>query len=103
LGDLLWPVERSLLAGAGSEVIFGIRPEDLQPAEHGLAVEVDRVEELGADAYASGCLLGSPGRHKVVVRTDGRRPPKKGETVHFAPKSDHVHLFNAATNRRLGL
>jgi multiple sugar transport system ATP-binding protein len=37
-----------------------------------------------------------------IARVDGRRPPQKGETVHFAPKQGHVHVFDAASGERLG-
>jgi multiple sugar transport system ATP-binding protein len=100
LGDLVWPVERSLLSKADGKVTVGMRPEDLQLAEHGLTIEVDLVEELGADAYIHGHVLGSP-EHEITARTDGRRPPEKGAIVHFAPKPDHVHLFDASTGNRL--
>jgi multiple sugar transport system ATP-binding protein len=101
LGDMVWPVDRSLLSEAGGKVTVGMRPEDLQLAEHGLAVEVDVVEELGADAYIYGHTLADD-RLEIIARTDGRRPPQKGATVHFAPKPDHVHLFDPSTGRRLG-
>jgi multiple sugar transport system ATP-binding protein len=101
LGDMVWPVERSVLSGAGAKVIVGMRPEDLQVAEHGLAVGVDLVEELGADAYIHGHIVGAE-EYEVTARTDGRRPPEKGSTVHLAPKPDHVHLFDASTGIRLG-
>ncbi len=38
---------------------------------------------------------------QIIARTDGRRPPQKGETVHFAPKADHVHLFDTSSGARL--
>jgi multiple sugar transport system ATP-binding protein len=101
LGDMVWPVERSLLASAGKRATVGMRPEDLTISEHGLAVEIDVVEELGADAYIYGHTLGDD-RLDIIARTDGRQPPEKGTTVHFAPKPDHVHLFDAATGVRLG-
>ena len=42
LGDLVWPVDRATLAQSSSDkVTIGVRPEDLQIAEHGLAVTVD--------------------------------------------------------------
>jgi multiple sugar transport system ATP-binding protein len=100
LGDMVWPVERGVL-GDSTRVKVGIRPEDLTISEHGLAVEIDVVEELGADAYIYGHTLGSD-RLDIIARTDGRRPPEKGGTVHFAPKPDHVHLFDVAAGTRLG-
>ncbi|HEY6797904.1 MAG TPA: sn-glycerol-3-phosphate ABC transporter ATP-binding protein UgpC [Kineosporiaceae bacterium] len=100
VGDLVWPVERAVLSNAGGKVTVGMRPEDLVIAERGLAIEIDVVEELGADAYIYGHTLGGE-RHDVIARTDGRRPPEKGSTVHFAPKPDHVHLFDASSGLRL--
>ena len=101
LGDTVFPVERSILAKAkGARVTMGMRPEDLTLAEHGLAVEVDVVEELGADAYIYGRAMGGDGL-QVIARTDGRHPPKKGDTVHFAPDAGHVHLFDTESGQRL--
>jgi multiple sugar transport system ATP-binding protein len=102
LGDMVWPVERSVISGVnGNKVTVGMRPEDLELSEHGIAVEVDVVEELGADAYIYGHTLGGA-RHDIIARTDGRRPPEKGATIHFAPKPDHVHLFDSASGASLG-
>ena len=78
-----------------------MRPEDLVIGDRGLAVQVDVVEELGADAYIYGHALGTDDQ-QIIARTDGRRPPAKGETIHFAPKPDHVHLFDTASGARLG-
>jgi multiple sugar transport system ATP-binding protein len=100
LGDAVYPVERSLLSGVGKSLTVGMRPEDLELAEKGLAVEVDLVEELGADAYIHGHVVG--GDLIVVARTDGRTPPAKGSTVHFTPRAAHVHLFDPASGVRLG-
>jgi multiple sugar transport system ATP-binding protein len=102
LGDMVWPIERSVLTAASAgKVTVGMRPEDLTLADHGLAVQVDVVEELGADAYIYGNTVGSD--MQIIARTDGRKPPLKGSTVHFSPKADHVHLFDAASGARLGV
>jgi multiple sugar transport system ATP-binding protein len=101
LGDMVWPVDRSVLSAAsGGKVTVGMRPEDLQLAEHGLAVQVAMVEELGADAYIYGHAVGLEDL-QIIARTDGRKPPTKGETVHFSPKADHVHLFDVSSGSRL--
>jgi multiple sugar transport system ATP-binding protein len=101
LGDIVYPIERSRLSGSGRTVTFGVRPEDLQLSEHGLAVQVAVVEELGADAYIYGQVVGAEDL-QIIARTDGRRPPEKGTTVHFSPKQDQVHLFDATSGARLG-
>ncbi|MGB3256354.1 MAG: sn-glycerol-3-phosphate ABC transporter ATP-binding protein UgpC [Ornithinimicrobium sp.] len=103
-GEGVFSVDRDILAKAGDTVIAGVRPEDLEidDSGRGLKVEIDLVEELGADAYVYGELPGAKSTDKpFIARVDGRTPPKKGETVHFAPKMDHIHLFNTETGLRI--
>ena len=104
-GSSIHPLSRELLAGAGKEVTLGVRPEDLtvNTDGRGLAVTVEVVEELGADAYIYGSTTESAGDIKpIIVRVDGRTPPEKGTIVHLSPKGEHVHLFHADTGLRLG-
>lgn len=115
LGSLVHPVDRATLAKADTTVTVGIRPEDLVPTtEGGIPVEVDVVEELGADAYIYGrTTIGEQGGEKqlgglddekqIVARVDGRQVPDKGQTIHFAPKGegDHLHLFHPKTGERI--
>ncbi|WP_068431713.1 ABC transporter ATP-binding protein [Piscicoccus intestinalis] len=102
-GSLTHPVERDILAKAqGDHVTLGVRPEDLDPTTgDGLPIVIDVVEELGADAYIYGNLEEGPVDKPIIARVDGRRPPMKGETLRFAPKEDHVHLFDAQSGVRL--
>src|SRR5690606_9298559 len=61
-GGAIVPVDRATLAGTDqSTVTVGVRPEDLEIVgnEQGIAVEVDVVEELGADAFIYGRRVGS--------------------------------------------
>jgi multiple sugar transport system ATP-binding protein len=104
-GTSIHPIDKSLLKGASKEVTLGIRPEDLtiNADEKGLAVVVEVVEELGADAFIYGSTTESAGDIKpIIVRVDGRTPPAKGETVYLSPKGEHVHLFDTQTGLRLG-
>jgi multiple sugar transport system ATP-binding protein len=103
-GGAVYPVPRDVLEEAhGGTVTLGVRPEDLEnaPAGEGLQVEVDVVEELGADAYIYGHTTLNGRDHDIVARTDGRRPPAAGSTIHVHPVPGHVHLFDAATGQRL--
>jgi multiple sugar transport system ATP-binding protein len=101
-GNATHPVARTVLGAAGTgRVTLGVRPEDLEPAAHGLPVEVAMVEELGADAYVYGTTDVAGASHDIVARVDGRRPPAKGEVVHFAPRPGRVHLFSLVDGRRL--
>jgi multiple sugar transport system ATP-binding protein len=103
LGDSVYPVERAALAASGNRMTLGVRPEDLELSGSGLPVQVDVVEELGADAYIYGSLRGTNGGSDlpIIARVDGRRPPEKGSTVHFTPKQGHVHLFDQNTGLRV--
>jgi multiple sugar transport system ATP-binding protein len=104
-GDAVYPVAAETLASAnGKTATVGVRPEDLEvaPTGQGLAVEVDVVEELGADAYVYGHATLDGSEHNMVVRVDGRKPPFKGETIYVRPRSGHVHLFDVRTGLRLG-
>ncbi|RJT95231.1 sn-glycerol-3-phosphate ABC transporter ATP-binding protein UgpC [Arthrobacter frigidicola] len=103
-GGTVYPVRNDILdAAAGNTVTLGVRPEDLvlaAPGE-GLQVEVDVVEELGADAYIYGHTTLNGQNHDMVARVDGRRPPMKGDTVYVRPEQGHVHLFDTTTGARL--
>ncbi|GAA1803826.1 sn-glycerol-3-phosphate ABC transporter ATP-binding protein UgpC [Nostocoides veronense] len=107
------PVDRAALASAGKEVVVGVRPEDVEVTSNndGMALTVELVEELGADAYVhavpkeSGMKMygEEEGISKpFVARVDGRRVPQKGETIYVYPSSEHLHVFNAETGVRLG-
>src|SRR4051794_7330526 len=114
LGDTVHPVERSVLTGANDRVTLGVRPEALGLSDRGLAVQVDVVEEPGADPYIYARAVGGGappaaetstaigGDLQIIARTDGRRPPEKGSTIYFLPKQGHVHLFDTDTGARLG-
>lgn len=104
-GGTVYPVSRDVLEGTkGNTVTVGSRPEDLEtaPQGEGLQVEVDVVEELGADAYVYGHTTLDGKSHDIVARVDGRRPPMKGESIWVRPQSGHVHLFDTQTGLRLG-
>ncbi|PRY58001.1 carbohydrate ABC transporter ATP-binding protein (CUT1 family) [Knoellia remsis] len=110
-GSHTLPVSRDALAGGGSNVIVGVRPEDVEVTSgEGLELTVDVVEELGADAY----VYGTPTDENIrleggddalakpfIARVDGRRVPMKGDKVFVQPNADHMHVFNADSGARL--
>src|SRR5690606_698487 len=55
-GSMTVPVPRASLTDAGESVTIGVRPEDVIVSRtgEGLRVDVDVVEELGADGYLYG-------------------------------------------------
>jgi multiple sugar transport system ATP-binding protein len=102
-------LSREVLAVAAAkqveEVTIGFRPEDVTIGEpgSGIAVEVQIVEELGADAYAYATLVGpNAGMSQIVARTDGRQPPARGEVVYLAVQPDHARVFDPRDGLRIG-
>ncbi len=93
----------TLSATQGKKVTIGVRPEDLivTTSGKGLSVEVDVVEELGADGYLYGHAAVEGKRVDVVVRVDGRSHPVAGETVIVAPEPEHIHAFDTESGERL--
>ncbi len=103
-GEEFQVVTGGSLAGAGGDIVFGIRPEDLRiaaPGETGIVATVDLVEELGADGYLYAHLEEGGQRREIVARVDGRNHPMAGDTVTFVPDMAHAHLFDAVTTSRL--
>ena len=105
-GTATVPVQRDTLAGAsGDKVTIGVRPEDIHLATaqgEGLQVEVDLVEELGADGYLYGHSTVEGKRTDIVARVDGRSHPNAGDTVYLTPTPNHLHVFDAESGLRLG-
>jgi multiple sugar transport system ATP-binding protein len=101
LGD--WPIQvpREITAAAG-EIVVGIRPEHFEIGAGGVEMQVEVVEELGADAYLYGRVSGPDNTfgQSVVARTDGQNPPLRGDRVRLHPQPGHLHFF-AIDGRRL--
>jgi multiple sugar transport system ATP-binding protein len=93
----------SELADRGADsVVIGLRPESLEPSSDGIAVRVQVVEELGADAYAF-CVGEVGGREtKLVARADARRPPVIDERLSLAVRPGEAHWFDHGSGERLG-
>ncbi|MDH6180110.1 multiple sugar transport system ATP-binding protein [Microbacteriaceae bacterium SG_E_30_P1] len=86
-----------------SKVTIGVRPEDLivSTTGEGLPVEVDVVEELGADGYLYGHTEIDGNRVDIVARVDGRSHPYAGDKVVVSPEPNHIHVFESSTGERL--
>jgi multiple sugar transport system ATP-binding protein len=107
LGERVVPIERSKADAAATEgaktVTLGFRPEDLWITDGSTGVPVTAivVEELGADAYVYGELNVGDKAMDVIVRVNGRTPPKKGDTITVGITPGHEHVFSTVTGRRL--
>lgn len=97
-------LERSViekLAGARS-VKLGVRPEDMVLDSTGIELDVDLVEELGADAYLYGHTKakGETSATNLIVRVGGDTNVKRGDVIKARPNK--VYVFeDSPTGRRL--
>lgn len=89
------------IAGATAEIVVGVRPEHFEVGSFGVEMEVDVVEELGADAYLYGRITGSEQviSQPVVARTNGSNPPDRASRVLLHPQPGHLHFFGVDGRR----
>ena len=86
-------------AAAGRTLKVGLRPEHLVASPNGpLALAIELVENLGADALLYGKV---PGGASLVARADGGAPHKAGDTLRLDVAPRQVHLFDAASGKRI--
>ncbi len=83
----------------GQPVLFGVRPEHLALGAHGLSAEIVVVEPTGADTQLYCQVNGAD--VNVVLRD--RTTCRPGDCVHLAPDLSKVHLFDAASGRRISI
>jgi len=109
IGDLNLPLPRSILDQLAAEdaesVLLGFRPEsvELVGQAEGFPVAVRLVEELGADAYLYGSVIGAEHADTpdILTRIDPANPPKVGDTVHMRVRPGQEHAFSPVTGVRL--
>ena len=103
-GTAVARVDRETLSNTSAKrVTIGVRPEDvvISTTGDGLPVDVDIVEELGADGYLYGHTDVNGNRVDIVVRVDGRNHPSSGDKVVITPQADHIHVFDTESGERL--
>jgi multiple sugar transport system ATP-binding protein len=101
LGDWVIPVPRTI-SDAVPEIVVGIRPEHFEVGTHGVEIDVEVVEELGADAYLHCRVVVPDGTNgqAVIARADWRDPPQRGSRLRLHPDAERVRFF-ATDGRRL--
>ena len=108
LDGVLMPLDRDLVTRANAlgltRVTVGFRPEEVRVVtdDSGIEIEVQIVEELGADAYVYATFEPSPGRtQEILVRTEGRRAPAKGSRVRVAITTETPKVFSCESGERI--
>ncbi|QZA09832.1 ABC transporter ATP-binding protein [Mycolicibacter heraklionensis] len=92
------PVE---ISSAATQLVVGIRPEHLQIADRGIGVEVDFVEELGADTYLYGTAADSQTSQSVVARVPGNTEVRSHARLSLGFDVTALHFFGT-DGARLG-
>jgi multiple sugar transport system ATP-binding protein len=98
--------ESSLEKYKDREVIFGIRPEDFQLADHAtpaadaaeLMATVEVVEPMGNEIY----LYLNTGINSLVARVNARSEPPIGSSLKLLVDMSKAHFFDAQTEMSLG-
>jgi multiple sugar transport system ATP-binding protein len=85
------------------ELIFGVRPEDLQWAENAsegtyVPAKVTVVEPLGAEIH----VYIDTGSHTIIARIDPNIEVQVGQEVKFTPRDDKVIFFDIESEQALG-
>jgi multiple sugar transport system ATP-binding protein len=90
---------------AGSRIVLGLRPENvIGPGEDArgetspLRLEVEVVEPLGDEVVVHGKVRDAT----VICKLEPRHEPEVGSTLDALVEVDEMHVFDAATERRLG-
>jgi multiple sugar transport system ATP-binding protein len=84
-------------SGASTRLLYGVRPEALSLSSHGVPGSVKMVEPTGPDTY----MLIDTELGTLTARLPGTRMHRAGEHVLVSWPSSQVHLFDAATERRV--
>jgi multiple sugar transport system ATP-binding protein len=89
-------VQRNAL-GASPAVLYGLRPESVTLADHGVPGKVIMVEPTGPETYA---LIDTAFGH-LLARAPGRLAQRSGDVVHLTWRAGDVHLFDARSELRV--
>lgn len=79
-----------------SDVMLGVRPENLIIADEGLEAQVSLVEPMGSETQ----LICRYASSNITVLIRDRREVKVGTTVRITPNIASMHLFDRQTGRR---
>jgi multiple sugar transport system ATP-binding protein len=92
---------REKLRSASSDLVFGIRPEDIQivdePTTNSISSEVSVVEPMGDETV----VYTSVGEKTITVSTDGNTILTSGQTIEILFPEDLVHVFEQQSGKAI--
>ena len=89
--------QAALAASAAQAVTYGLRPEDLLFAAHGLPGSLTIIEPTGPETY----LTADTALGKLTARVPGNVALHVGDAVHLQWVPQKAHLFDAESGARL--
>lgn len=98
LGGHLLPVADVSGLQDGQALRFGIRPEDFELADDGIAMQVSVIEPTGPETL----VFLRYGAAQLTAVFQERHAWAPGETIHLKPSAGKGHLFDAESGLRLG-
>jgi multiple sugar transport system ATP-binding protein len=102
-GNLNLKIDSAVLGKTKEKSITaGLRPEDLVITKNeGIEVEIDVIEELGADAFLYGSAVVDGEKIDVIARIGSVSSLRSGDKVFLKPQGGITHLFDVTTGLRL--
>ena len=102
-GNSTIKIDSAVLAKTKEKTVtVGLRPEDLVITKSdGIAVEVDVIEELGADAFLYGSSVIEGKKTDVIARIGSISSLRSGDKVFLKPQGGITHLFDVKNGARL--
>jgi multiple sugar transport system ATP-binding protein len=102
-GNTTLKINAAVLAKTKEKSItVGLRPEDLVISKKdGIQVEIDVIEELGADAFLYGSAVIEGKKTDVIARIGSISSLRSGDKVYLKPQGGITHLFDVTTGLRL--
>ena len=103
LGNTTIKIDSAVLGKTkAKQVTVGLRPEDLVITKNdGIAVHVNIIEELGADAFLYGTAEVEGEKVDVIARVGAKSSLRLGDKVYLKPQGGITHVFDIATGLRL--
>ena len=86
------------LPAAGTRLIAGIRPQNLNVVAGDSALNIDIRERLGGVSYD---YLNTPTGERVIAETKGDEPIERGTSVKVTCEDEDILFFDAETEQRL--
>ncbi len=102
-GNTTIKIDSAVLAKTkAKQVTVGLRPEDLVITKNdGIAVHVNIIEELGADAFLYGTAEVDGEKVDVIARVGAKSSLRLGDKVYLKPQGGITHVFDIASGLRL--